>query len=203
MLAFTRGIHVNSVIRKEVVEKAATQGLKELKGAQTIYNPRTSASNYKGYLKNKTPAGMYYNPAQSATTGSINSETIPLSFLAKDDPRRSLVKQLRVNDAVESKYGPAVLTSKSTQKGKTYHLQPEQIQEIIKLRKEDPVMNTRKKLATQFGVSPLFISLVSSASKQRIEEMNGRLDTIKSKWHKQREVARNDRKKRKQLWYTA
>lgn len=203
MLAFTRGIHVNSVIRKEVVEKTVKQGLKELKGAQTIYNPRTSASNYKGYLKSKIPSGMYYNPAQSATTGSINSETIPLSFLAKDDPRRTLIEQLRANDAVESKYGPAVLTSKSTQNGKTYHLEPEQIKEIIKLRKEDPALNTRKKLATQFGVSPLFISLVSSASKERVEEMNGRLNTIKSKWHKQREIARKDRKKRKQLWYIA
>ncbi|SMN22293.1 similar to Saccharomyces cerevisiae YKR085C MRPL20 Mitochondrial ribosomal protein of the large subunit [Maudiozyma saulgeensis] len=203
MLAFKRGIHACSTKGKEAASKATSNAFKELKGVQTIYNPRTSASNYKGYLKNKTPAGMYYNPAQSATTGSINSETIPLSFLAKDDPRRSFIKQLRTQDAVESKYGPPVLVGKSTVEGKSYHLQPEQIAEIIKLRSSDPVTNTRKKLAKQFDVSPLFISLVSSAPKSRITEMNKRLNTIKSSWHKQREIARDDRKKRKQLWYRA
>ncbi|CAB4256039.1 similar to Saccharomyces cerevisiae YKR085C MRPL20 Mitochondrial ribosomal protein of the large subunit [Maudiozyma barnettii] len=203
MLAFRRGIHACSTKGKEVASKVATNAFKELKGSQTIYNPRTSAANYKGYLKNKTPAGMYYNPAPSAATGSINSETIPLSFLSKDDPRRSFIKQLRAQDATESRYGPPVLVSKSTVEGKKYHLQPEQINEIIKLRSSDPVTNTRKKLAKQFGVSPLFISMVCSAPKSRITEMNERLNTIKSKWHKQREVAREDRKKRNQLWYSA
>lgn len=202
MFSFCRGFHVCYRNNKEVI-KTAVQELKELKGAQTIYNPRSSASNYKGYMKAKIPAGLYYNPAQSSAMGSINSETIPLSFLAKDDPRRKFVTKLRANDKLESATGPPVLCNKSTFKGKDYHLEPEQIQEIIKLRANNPELYTRKVLAKKFKVSPLFISLVSTVSKARKAEMDDRLQTIKSKWHDKRVIARQDRKKRKELWYKA
>lgn len=204
MLAFKRGLHGCVTQAKEAAAKSAAKGMKELRGAQTIYNARTSASNYKGYLKAKVPAGMYYNPAQSSVMGSINSETIPQAFMAKDDPRRQFVSQLRPNDAAMSRTAPPVLCSQSTLAGeKKYHLSAEQISEIVHLRASNPEVYSRKKLAKQFNVSPLFISMVSSASKERKAEMAGRLDTIKAKWHKKRALARRDREKRQELWYRA
>lgn len=204
MLSLKRGLSSFAPQAKEAVAKTSKQGMKELRGAQTIYNPRTSASNYKGYLKAKIPSGMYYNPAQSSMMGSINSETMPQAFMAKDDPRRELIKQLRPNDAAMSQTAPPVLCNQSTLAGKkTYHLNSEQIAEIVHLRSTNPEVYSRKKLAQQFNVSPLFISMVSSASKERKAEMANRLETIKSKWHKKRTLARRDREKRKELWYRA
>lgn len=185
--------------------KSNGKGLPLLKGSPTIYNSVTSASNYKGFLKAKIPSGLYFNPAQSSPTGSINSETIPLSFLPKDDPRRVINKNIASHDRLQGKFAPPVLCSKSTlrDEGKTYHLNPSNIEEIKKLRIENPDIYTRKVLAKQFKVSPLFISMITEASESRKVEMNRRLDIIKSKWHEKRSIARSDRKKRKELWYTA
>lgn len=170
----------------------------ELKSAPTIYNHKSSASNYKGYMKAKIPAGIYYQPAQSSSTGSINSETIPQSFLPKDDPRRAFFS-LSSADSQASLLAPPL----QVRKEKSYHLTPKDVEEIIKLRKENPNKYTRKVLSKKFGVSPLFISLVSNASEERKREMNRRLEIIKDNWHPKRVVAREDRKKRKELWYRA
>ncbi|KAL6940841.1 hypothetical protein ACO0QE_004759 [Hanseniaspora vineae] len=181
-------------------------GMQVLKGSPTIYNADKSASNYKGYLKAKIPKGFYYHPAQSSNTGSVNSETIPVSFMSATDPRRTLphvVKQ-SVHDKKISELAPPVLPSKSAMAGtKTYHLEPKDVEEIKKLRLSNPDKYTRKTLAKMFNVSPLFISIVSSASKERLQEMDRRLNIIKSEWCEKRKLARDDRAKRKALWTTA
>ncbi|KAL6937367.1 hypothetical protein ACO0RG_003872 [Hanseniaspora osmophila] len=181
-------------------------GMQVLKGSPTIYNADKSASNYKGYLKAKVPKGFYYHPAQSSNTGSVNSETIPVSFMSSNDPRKTLphiIKQNAFNKKI-SELAPPVLPSKSSLAGsKTYHLEPKDVQEIQKLRLSNPDKYTRKTLAKMFNVSPLFISIVSSASKERLKEMDRRLNIIKNGWSEKRTLARDDRIKRKALWTTA
>ncbi|QLG74069.1 hypothetical protein HG535_0F05810 [Zygotorulaspora mrakii] len=177
----------------------------ELRGLPSIYNTKSSASNYKGYIKAKIPSAMYYSPAQSSSSGSINIETFPASFLPKGDSRKEFIKNLNSNDKLSGEHAPPVLTSRSTMNpdGKQYHLRPSDIETIKALRSEDPEKYTRKALAKQFNVSPLFISIVSDASKKRKLEMNDRLQQIKLKWHEKRAIARDDRKKRKEFWYRA
>ena len=63
---------------------------RQIQQCGTIYNKTKSASNYKGYLKHRDAPGMYYQPSESIATGSVNSETIPRSFMAASDPRRGL-----------------------------------------------------------------------------------------------------------------
>lgn len=200
MLSFTRKLHSFGPRCRDLSKYVdATKNVPRLKGTPNIYNHKASAANYKGVLKAKIPAGLYYYPAQSSATGSINSETIPKAFLPKDDPRRQFVNELRHESAEQSKLAP-VLHNKIE---KSYHLKPQQIEEIVMLRKEDPVKYTRKALAKKYNVSPLFISLVSSASQERKSEMQNRLNLIKESWHIGRTLAREDRKKRKSLWYRA
>ena len=202
-----RGLHSCRRVSKDIT-KYIKQSTKEgdppkLEGSPTIYNERTSAANYKGFLKAKIPAGLYYNPAQSSTMNSINSETIPVSFMPKDDPRRPFAAKLHATDKLESQTAPPVLCSKSTlnPSGKSYHLKPEQIKEIQRLRAENPEVYTRKALAAKYNVSPLFISMVSDVPKERKLEMDRRLETIKTNWHPKRAAAREDRRKRKEMWY--
>lgn len=195
-----RLFHTSAFVAKNVSKFIEKSGkIPKMVGSATIYNPKSSASNYKGYLRAKIPSGIYYNPAPSSIHGSINSETIPKSFMAPSDPRRQLVDELTKNDAKLSEVAP-VLHQKQE---KTYHLKPEQIAEIKRLRLEDPVKNSRKALAKQFQCSPLFISIVSEPPKERLQEMNQILDSIKSDWHPARALARAERKKRRQLWYRA
>lgn len=206
MQLFVRRFHYQRPCLKNLskfVDK--TKKTPELRGAPTIYNAKSSASNYKGYMRAKVPPGLYLNRAQSSPTGSINSETIPVSFLPQTDPRRPLAKELASSDVLANHNAPPVLPGHSTLQagGKRYHLKPEQINEIQRLRSEHPEKNSRKALAKQFNVSPLFISLVSEAPEEWKTEMNSRLAEIKTNWHDRRALAREDRKKRKQLWYRA
>lgn len=204
MQLFTRKLHVSCTLSKGVAKFIdASKKVPQLRSTPTIYNTKSSASNPKGYMKAKIPAGFYLDPAQSSATGSINSETYPASFLPKDDAGKSLTEQLRTEDRLKGDYAPPVLNSKSTINGKTYHLKPSDIEQIQRLRSEDPEKYTRKALAKQFNVSPLFVSIVSNASKERKLEMVSRLNHIQSNWHEKRAAARSDRKKRKEYWYRA
>lgn len=206
MQSFTRKFHFSDCKLRDLskfVDKS--KKIPQLRSSPTIYNTKSSASNDRGYMRAKIPAGLYFNPAQSSATGSINSETFPVSFLPKDDSRREFIEKLRANDKLQGDMAPTVLTSKSTMStsGKQYHLRPQEIEQIRRLREENPEKHTRKKLARQFNVSPLFISIVTNAPNERIKEMDLRLAHIKSKWHEKRVTAREDRKKRKELWYRA
>ncbi|SCW02206.1 LAFE_0F01310g1_1 [Lachancea fermentati] len=200
MISFTRKISISALRYKDLSKIVNVNGkITELKGTPNLYNPKSSASNYRGVLRAKIDPGTYYYPSQSSSTGSINSETFPSAFLPKDDPRKQILTDLRANDKVQSQLAPE-LHNKGE---KTYHLEPKDITEIIALRKQDPEKYTRKVLAKKYGVSPLFISLVSSASEERKNEMSRRLNEIQQRWHAKRKVAREDRKKRKELWYRA
>ncbi|CAL9736482.1 large ribosomal subunit protein mL58 [Monosporozyma servazzii] len=198
-----RMFHINNALCKKVTTEIKTGTMAELKGQPTIYNKYRSVSNVNGYRKAKVAPGMYIQKTQASPTGSIHSETIPLSFLSPDDPRRQQVIPHLQNNKSNVTLGPEVLTGRNAELKhvKSYNLTPKEVQQIIDLRMKDPNKYTRSVLAKQFGVSRLFISLVSSASPARLQEMQSRLDTIKSKWHKGRQEARADRVKRRQTWY--
>lgn len=189
-----------AIYRKGSSASTITEELPQMHGQPSIYNKKRSMSNVDGYRKAKVAPGLYIQPAQASPTGSIHSETIPLSFLPPGDPRR--IKVLPHLDKVqqESTLGPPVLTGQYKEE-KSYHLTPEEVQEIIKLRQLDPEKYTRAVLAKKFGVSRLFVSLVSSASEERLQEMNSRLNIIQARWRKGRKEARMERVKRHQTWY--
>ncbi|SCV06193.1 LANO_0H24146g1_1 [Lachancea nothofagi CBS 11611] len=197
-MSFIRHFHAPARLESEI-SKVVKNGKKmqQMKATANLYNPKSSASSYKGVLRAKIEPGLYHHPAHSSDTGSINSETFPRAFLPNDDPRRKFVQTLRPREHQQSSWAPPL----HQKKDKTYHLSPEQVAEIQKLRLENPEKYTRKALAQRFNVSPLFISLISSVSETRSFEMAQRLDAIKQNWHPRRAIARDDRKKRKELWY--
>lgn len=199
----TRAFHFNNTVYKKATSGIKTNVMPELKGQPTIYNKYRSGSNVDGYRKAKVAPGMYLQKTQASPTGSIHSETIPLSFLPPDDPRRQHVVPHLQNGPGKVPLGPEVLTGKNAELKhvKSYDLTPKEVQQIIDLRRQDPDKYTRSTLAKQFGVSRLFISLVSNASPTRLQEMQGRLETIKSRWRKGTQQARVERSKRRQTWY--
>ena len=140
---------------------------------------------------------IVFNPPSSAPSPYHT----PAIFLPPSDPRRALLAQSHehANPFVdpEKRLPPPVRKTEE----KKYHLKPEDIEEIRRLRTLDPFMNTRKKLAEKFGCSEFFVGMVCEASKERKEQQVKILENIKSRWGKKRTYAREDRQKRRELWY--
>lgn len=84
---------------------------------------------------------------------------------------------------------------------KTYHLTPEDFDEIRRLRVEDPVKWSANALARKFNVSPLVIGIAAPAGAERWSAKEKELEKVKSRWGKKRTLAREMRTRRKEEWF--
>ena len=74
-----------------------------------------------------------------------------------------------------------------------------QVDEIRRLRHQDPDTWTRIRLAEKFGCSQFFVGLVAKNEEKakRVESMH---EEARRKWGARRREAREDRGRRKVLW---
>lgn len=145
-----------------------------------------------GPSQNQVQDHIIYNPPSSAPSVYHT----PTKFLPSGDIRRRLRAQ---SPASEQKDEPLPPVFKSSPE-KKYHLTVKEIQEIRKLRLEDPMTWSRWKLARRFGCSPLFVAMVCEASPQKKEIQKQVLEAVKSRWGAKRRMAREDRELRKETW---
>jgi Mitochondrial ribosomal protein subunit L20 len=134
---------------------------------------------------------IIYNPPSS----SPSIYHTPAKFLPAHDLRRTL----RVESPGENTEQNLPLVFKNTQE-KKYHLTPADIEEIRKLRLNDPILWSRWKLAKRFNCSPLFIAMVCEASPQKKDIQRQVLEAVRSRWGMKRRMAREDRQLRKESW---
>ncbi|KAK4504139.1 hypothetical protein PRZ48_005055 [Zasmidium cellare] len=161
-----------------------------------------------------TPNHIIFNPPSSAP----NVYHTPSKFLPKSDPRRALYTTAAATPTAEApKSKPkGILASIANERAastppasqlkpvrpiyeKKYHLTQEDIDEIRRLRKEDPRTWTRVRLAKKFDCSEFFVSLCASAP-EIADEREKELERIKSKWGRKKREARELRQERKKLW---
>lgn len=139
---------------------------------------------------------IIYNPPSSAP----NVYHTPLKFLPKDDPRRRLHTLLQPTASATSTTNAAPLPPPVRPVyEKKYHLKEADIEEIRRLRAEDPRQWTRVRLAEKFECSQFFVSLCCSAPQIK-DERQAELEKIKEKWGRTKREAREDRQIRKQGW---
>uniref|UniRef100_A0A060T6R9 ARAD1C22462p n=1 Tax=Blastobotrys adeninivorans TaxID=409370 RepID=A0A060T6R9_BLAAD len=151
----------------------------------TKFNPVRSASNPKIQL----PKGkLVYNPAPSAP----NPYNTPAAFLPKDSSRK-----VKYDDKAYSVEDMPLLQPEPSKK---YHLTEEDVIKIQELRNSDPEKWTRRALAKEFNCSEFFISLASEPRQDQKEEMDRRLQVIKSLWTENRARERRNRQRRRELW---
>lgn len=55
-------------------------------------------------------------------------------------------------------------------------------------------------MAEKFGCSPFFVALVAQATEEKKERERQLLEKVKEKWGRRRRYAREDRRKRRELW---
>ncbi|KAI9671888.1 MAG: hypothetical protein M1817_003433 [Caeruleum heppii] len=137
---------------------------------------------------------IVFNPPSSAPSVYHT----PTKFLPKGDPRRELFAALaeQARHSTSSTLPPPV----RKQYEKSYHLTEDDFAEIRRLRREDPMLWSRERLAKKFNCSSLFVGIVCEATKERKEEQRQLLETVKSRWGRKRRNAREDRVRRRENW---
>jgi hypothetical protein len=137
---------------------------------------------------------IIFNPPSSAPSVYHT----PSKFLPPNDRRRQLIADIPGHAPLSqtSKLPPPVRKPYEKQ----YHLTAADMEEMRRLRREDPDIWTRDKLAKKFDCSNLFVGIVCQASLERKEAQQQILEAVKLKWGRRRRVAREDRVKRRELW---
>lgn len=82
---------------------------------------------------------------------------------------------------------------------KKYHVTPEQVAEMQGLRREDHAKWTIDRLAERYGCSTLFVRICAKnwdAGRAHAE----RVEAVEARWGRKKMLARQDRRRRKDLW---
>ncbi|KAF2655138.1 hypothetical protein K491DRAFT_599403 [Lophiostoma macrostomum CBS 122681] len=160
-----------------------------------IFNPPSSApSVYHTPLKFLPPTDKrraLYNAALTSSTATalsahrspVATPGTPLSATSHLPPKPSA----KLPAAVRAPYE------------KTYHVTPEQIEEMRALREEDPGRWTRVRLAERFGCSQFFVGMVAK-NEGAAGKVAGEHERARSRWGSRRREAREDRGRRKAIW---
>lgn len=168
--------------------------------------------------KTETQDHIIFNPPSSAP----NVYHTPLKFLPKGDPRRRFYSAASLQPsapppqdalaaaeaeepqttfqqiaATRTRLPPSVRPKHE----KKYHLTEPQIEEMRRLRAEDPRQWTRGRLAERFECSQFFVSLCCSAPEMKAEQ-EALAEAARARWGRRRREATEDRATRKVLWGT-
>lgn len=144
----------------------------------------------------ETQEHIIFNPPSS--TPSVYHT--PTKFLPRNDLRRHL-------HAVAAPIDPGTLDLSQQLPPpvrkpyeKQYHLTEAQLEEMRRLRQEDPISWSRTKLAKKFNCSNLFVGIVCQVDKKKREQQKQVLEAVKSRWGTIRRNAREDRTLRRETW---
>ena len=139
---------------------------------------------------------IVFNPPSSAPS----PYQTPAAFLPRGDPRRELLSASYQHANPHNDPGKNLPPSIRERSEKKYHLREKEIEEIRRLRTQDPNKWTQNKLAEKFQCSQFFIGMISKAPKERLVRAQKELEKVKDRWGQKRRHAREDRQKRRELW---
>jgi len=135
---------------------------------------------------------ILFNPPSSAPTPLLT----PTLFLPKNDPRRNMSPPTSQGANGVTALPPPVKAPYA----KSYHLTPADFRRIRSLRLSNPSYWHRNRLAKEFNTSTLFIGMVCQAPEERLAQMGQRLSKVKGRWGEKRQIAREERAKRRAGW---
>ncbi|KAF1834765.1 hypothetical protein BDW02DRAFT_321869 [Decorospora gaudefroyi] len=170
------------------------------------------------YTRRSTAPTLVFNPPSSAP----NVYHTPSKFLPKEDKRLRLyaAAQQHAHKVAHSRQtSPIAAPGTPLHTGshlpprpsaslpapvrepyeKKYHLTESDVQEIRRLRKQDPNTWTRVKLAEKFGCSQFFVGMVAKNVK-KAERVEKEHRASRKKWGNRKRLAKEDRERRKALW---
>ncbi|KAF2106129.1 mitochondrial ribosomal protein subunit L20-domain-containing protein, partial [Lophiotrema nucula] len=160
-----------------------------------VFNPPSSAPNIyhtpsKFLPKNDKRTALYKHALSLSTSAALRTKT-PL--VAKPDT------QLTAPSHLPPKPSTALPPPVRAPYEKKYHLTPEEVKEIQRLRQEDPVAWTRVRLAERFGCSQFFVGMVAK-NEGAAERVRAEQEKVMRRWGRVRRMAREDRGRRRESW---
>lgn len=100
---------------------------------------------------------------------------------------------------------PPVIRSRREQKEESPpRMSDEDLARLKSLRRSDPTLYTRGKLAGMFGCSPTFVGMVAPLKKSQCRAMHKELERVhekaRGKWSEKHQIVMEIRKRRRELW---
>ena len=154
--------------------------------------PNKYSSSSTWNLKPNMPQGLVHNPPASLPR-AMNT---PKAFLPLKDPRRTAIHH-KTFQRSEVDDMPVIYSSENPNK---YLATPEVVKEMQLLRSSDPDRWTVNALAKSFGVSPFFVKVTTDIPTVRKAKIEEKLAETKQNWSRSTKEARQNRKKRVELW---
>lgn len=170
---------------------------------ESTYRRARSKLNTKpdpSFLPTKTEQHdhIIYNPPPSMP----NVYHTPTIFLPKEDKRRAIQAALQPMSQAQLSADSLPRVKKEVEGEKRYHLTQRDVDEMRKLRIEDPTKWSQTQLAKKFDCSNMFVGFViKGISKEKAAQQKALSDVVRSNWGAKRRIAREDRAIRKDRWY--
>ncbi|KAK4064915.1 uncharacterized protein Triagg1_8914 [Trichoderma aggressivum f. europaeum] len=147
---------------------------------------------------------IIYNPPASEASPAHT----PFIFLPRNDPRRLAITRLRggANDPTtyssqassEQQLPPEMRYKRRQPK---YNLTKEHIEEMRRLRNQDPLTWSVQKLARKFECSTVFVQMAAPAPPEHLQWLKGKLERKMERWGPKKTQAREDKKRRAEMLY--
>jgi hypothetical protein len=137
----------------------------------------------------------------------------PFKFLPKEDPKRRTYLATRYQSTITLSVNPSAeqqsestlpppLSKGAQQQEKKYHLTQDDVEEIRRLRAEDPATWTIGKLAKKFGCGNWFVRICApEASREHEATVQAKQERVKARWGPRKTKAREDSYRRKEMLY--
>lgn len=147
---------------------------------------------------------IIYNPPSS----EASPEHTPFIFLPRNDPRRQAILRLRSSGNDPTAYSSSVTAEgdlppemRYKRRQPKYNLTKEHIEEMRRLRSEDPLTWSVQKLARKFECSTVFVQMAAPATPEHLQWLKAKMERKTERWGPKRTQAREDRKRRAEMLY--
>ncbi|KAK4229599.1 mitochondrial ribosomal protein subunit L20-domain-containing protein [Podospora fimiseda] len=169
--------------------KARTKRMLNIPKHESFLNPRPQTNH------------IIFNPPSS----EASVYHTPFKFLPKNDPRRraqlpqlfatsTTIQYPQPSENANPEELPAAFPPELGTK--KYHMTKEDVEEMRRLRLEDPVTNTVTALSQKFGCTPWFVMMCVKSPREHRDQHKAREAAIKAKWGPKRTAAREERARR-------
>ncbi|KAL2259480.1 hypothetical protein VTK26DRAFT_6835 [Humicola hyalothermophila] len=168
---------------------------------QIIYNPPSAAPSvyhtpFK-FLPKSDPrrrANLASELIASATTANSSSSSSSTTATSTDPASQGETNQPSVEDlplATRTALGPKA----------KHHLTKEDVEEMRRLRLEDPVTNSVQSLARRYGCSNLFVLMCCRPPREHEQAVKERMEAVKARWGPRKRAAREERARRFEMLF--
>jgi len=162
---------------------------------QLTFIHRPPASAPSPYSLSVAPASPLLRPRPMSVGGGATT---------KKGGRQPLPQPQSPSTTSSSSLLPPVIRSHGEQKEESPRMSDEDLVRLKSLRRSDPVLYTRGKLAGMFKCSPTFVGMVAPLKKSQCRAMHKELERVHEKarerWSEKHQIVMGIRKKRRELW---